>query len=108
MQHLYCACVVALLCATGKGSLDVASGVPKDEGRSCSCRPFEVSLLQAKNPDIRDVGPKMPCDLACRFRLSDSATDGGCILRLRQGKSRPRCGSCSEGLLTKRLLKVRR
>ena len=40
MQYLNCACVVALLFASGKGTLDVAS--PRDEGTSCRCSPFRV------------------------------------------------------------------
>ena len=45
MQHLYCACIVALLSASGKGTFDVESRVPRDEGRSCRCRPFEGSYI---------------------------------------------------------------
>ena len=50
MQHLYCACVVALLSATvGKGISDVASRAPRDENRSSRCRALEVlSLLYIK------------------------------------------------------------
>ena len=44
MQHLHGARVVALLLsAVEKGTSDVASRVPRDEGRSCHCRPLNVS-----------------------------------------------------------------
>ena len=44
MQHLCCACVVALLSPTvEKVLLDVASRGLRDEGRICRCRPFDVS-----------------------------------------------------------------
>ena len=43
MQHLHGAYVVALLSASRKGTLDVTSRVPSDEGRSCRRRPFEGS-----------------------------------------------------------------
>ena len=36
-------CYRASACHSGKGILDVASRVPRDEGRSCCCRPFEGS-----------------------------------------------------------------
>ena len=32
-------CCRASVCHSGKGTLDVASGAPRDEGRSCRCRP---------------------------------------------------------------------
>ena len=38
-----CLCCRASACHSGKGTIDVASGAPKDEGRSCRCRPFGVS-----------------------------------------------------------------
>ena len=33
-------CCRASFCHSGKGTLDVASRGPRDEGRSCRCRPF--------------------------------------------------------------------
>ena len=40
LQHLSCR---AFACRGGKGGLDVASRVARDEDNSCRCRPFRVS-----------------------------------------------------------------
>ena len=48
-------CCRASVSQSGKGTLDVASGAPTDEGRSCHCRPFDISCL--KTPPAK----KTPC-----------------------------------------------
>ena len=43
MQHNFGLCCRASVSHSGQGTLDVASRAPRDEGRSCRCRPFDVS-----------------------------------------------------------------
>ena len=75
VRHHYCANVVggrASVWWSGKGAADVASIAPRDEGRSCCCRPFWSSkeVHARRNKPMKKFRARYPCGHPKLFRAN--------------------------------------